>query len=63
MTLEQCERAVDALTDKGFTASVVTFEPGKHGVWLDCVWDETLGDTRSFRLHESEIEYWQNEQS
>ena len=28
-----------------------------HGVWLDCVWDEELGDTRSFRIHDEEIKY------
>lgn len=60
MTQEQCERAVEALNEAGFTASHVQGAFMDHGVWLDCVWDEELGDTRSFRIHDEEIEYWAN---
>jgi|TARA_R100000458_G_C8114286_1_gene135808 hypothetical protein len=58
VTQEQCERAVEALQDKWFNASYVQGAPDDHGVWLDCVWDEELGDTRSFRIHDEEIEWW-----
>ena len=61
MTQEKCERAVEALQDKGFSASYVQGAPDDHGVWLDSVWDERLGDTRSFRLHDEEIEWWQTQ--
>ena len=58
VTQEQCERAVEALQDRGFDASHVQGAPNDHGVWLDSVWDETLGDARSFRIHDEEIECW-----
>jgi hypothetical protein len=61
MTQEKCERAVEALQDRGFSASYVQGAPDDHGVWLDCVWDEELGDTRSFRLHDEELEWWQSQ--
>jgi hypothetical protein len=56
MTQEKCERAVEALQDKGFNASHVQGAPDDHGVWID-VWDDYLGDTRSFRIHDEEIDY------
>jgi len=58
VTQEQCERAVEALQDKWFNASYVQGAPDDHGVWIDC-WDEELGDTRSFRIHDEEIEWWE----
>jgi|TARA_R100000084_G_scaffold109353_1_gene75908 hypothetical protein len=60
MTQEQCERAVEALRDKWFNASHIQGAPNDHGVWID-VWDQELGDTRSFRLHDEEIEYYGGE--
>ena len=61
MTQEQCERAVTALQKSGFRASHVQGAPDDHGVWLDSVWDIELGDARSFRIHDEEIEWWEAE--
>ena len=58
MTQEQCESAVKALQEEGFNASYVQGAPDDHGVWLDSVWDVELGDARSFRIHDEEIEWW-----
>ena len=58
MTQEQCEKAVKALQECGFTASHVMGAPDDHGVWLDSVWNEGLDDAFSFRIHDEEIEYW-----
>jgi len=58
MTQEQCERAVKALQSKGFQASHVQGAFMDHGVWLDNVWNDTLGETNSFRIHDEEIEWW-----
>jgi len=58
MTQEQCERAVKALQDKGFSASPVQGAPNDHGVWLDNVWSDDLQEAVSFRIHNEEIEYW-----
>lgn len=60
ITQEQCERAVEELQERGFNASYIQGAPDDHGVWLDCVWDEELGNTRSFRLHDEEVNYWSN---
>ena len=58
MTQEKCKHAVKALQDEGFSASHVMGEPDDHGVWLDNVWSDSLQDTRSFRIHDEEIEWW-----
>ena len=58
MTQEQCERAVEALQEKGFDASHVQGAPDDHGVWLDSVWNEELQEAYSFRIHNEEIEFW-----
>ena len=58
MTKEQCEAAVKALQECGFTASLVMGAPADHGVWLDGVWNDELQDTHSFRIHDEEIEWW-----
>jgi hypothetical protein len=58
MTQEQCERAVKALQSKGFQASHVQGAFMDHGVWLDNVWNDTLGEANSFRIHDEEIEWW-----
>lgn len=58
VTQEQCERAVKALQECGFTASHVMGAPDDHGVWLDSVWNDELQDTHSFRIHDEEIEWW-----
>jgi hypothetical protein len=58
MTQEQCERAVKALQDKGFSASYVQGAPHDHGVWLDNVWNDALQEGLSFRIHDDEIDFW-----
>ncbi len=58
MTQEKCERAVKALQEQGFSASYVQGAPDDHGVWLDGVWNDSMGDASSFRLHDEEIEWW-----
>ena len=58
MTQEQCERAVKALQDKGFSASYVQGAFMDHGVWLDNVWNDGLQEAFSFRIHDEEIEWW-----
>ena len=58
MTQEQCESAVKALQEEGFSASHVMGAPDDHGVWLDNVWSDSLQDTHSFRIHDEEIEWW-----
>ena len=58
MTKEQCERAVKELQNKGFSASYVMGAPDDHGVWLDSVWNDELGDAYSFRIHDEEILFW-----
>jgi hypothetical protein len=58
MTQEQCESAVKALQAQGFTASHVMGAPDDHGVWLDSVWNDNLGDAYSFRIHDDEIDFW-----
>ena len=58
MTQEQCERAVKALQEQGFTASYVQGAPDDHGVWLDSVWNDALQETHSFRIHDEEVEWW-----
>ena len=60
MTQEQCEHAVKALQDKGFSASYVQGAPDDHGVWLDSVWNQELEEAFSFRIHDEEIEYLQD---
>ena len=60
MTQEQCERAVKALQDKGFSASYVQGTPRDHGVWLDNVWNDALQEAISFRIHDEEIEFLQS---
>ena len=59
MTQEQCERAVKALQDRGFNASHVMGAPNDHGVWLDSVWNQSLGEAFEFRIHNEEIEWWE----
>ncbi len=61
MTQEQCERAVKALQEHGFSASYVQGAPDDHGVWLNGVWADALADACSFRIHEEEIEWWLNQ--
>ena len=58
MTQEQCERAVKELQNKGFSATHVMGAPDDHGVWLDSVWNDELGDAYSFRIHDEEILFW-----
>ena len=58
MTQEQCENAVKALQEEGFSACYVQGEPDDHGVWLENVWSDSLQDTHSFRIHDEEIEWW-----
>lgn len=58
VTQEQCESAVKALREQGFSASHVQGAPDDHGVWLDGVWNDALEDSISFRLHDEEIEWW-----
>tara|TARA_R100001163_G_C4884923_1_gene80563 strand:- start:76 stop:288 length:213 start_codon:yes stop_codon:yes gene_type:complete len=58
MTQEQCESAVKALQESGFQASHVMGAPDDHGVWLDSVWNDSLQDSFSFRIHDEEIEWW-----
>ena len=58
MTQEQCESAVKALREQGFSASHVQGAPDDHGVWIDMVWNDSMGDANSFRLHDEEIEWW-----
>ena len=58
MTQEQCESAVKALQESGFSASHVMGAPDDHGVWLDSVWNEELQEAYSFRIHNEEIEFW-----
>ena len=58
MTQEQCESAVKALQESGFSASHVQGAPDDHGVWLDNVWNDDLGEAHSFRIHDEEIEWW-----
>lgn len=60
MTQEQCERAVKALQEKGFSASYVQGAPDDHGVWLDGVWNDALQEAISFRIHDEEIEFFQS---
>jgi len=59
MTQEQCERAVKALQESGFSASHVMGEPDDHGVWLDNVWNDRLQEATSFRIHDEEINFLQ----
>lgn len=59
MTKEKCERAVKALQDKGFNASYIQGAPDDHGVLVESVWNQDLGEAFEFRLHEEEIEWWQ----
>jgi len=61
MTQDKCERAVKALQQHGFSASHVMGAPDDHGVWLNGVWTEQLGDACSFRIHDEEIEWWENQ--
>ena len=58
MTKKQCESAVKALQEEGFRASHVMGGPDDHGVWLDSVWNDDLGEAHSFRIHDEEIEWW-----
>lgn len=58
VTQKQCESAVKALQECGFTASHVQGAPDDHGVWLDEVWNDELQETHSFRIHDEEIEWW-----
>ena len=58
MTQEQCEHAVKVLQAQGILASYVQGAPDDHGVWLDSVWTDDLGDAFSFRIHNEEIEFW-----
>ncbi len=58
MTQDKCERAVKALQEQGFKAAHIQGAPDDHGVWLDGVWNDTLEDLFSFRLHDEEIELW-----
>jgi len=58
MTQEQCERAVKALQESGFSASHVQGAPDDHGVWLDSVWDDAMQESYSFRIHDEEIVWW-----
>ena len=60
VTQEQCESAVKALQDKGFSASYVQGAPRDHGVWLDNVWNDALQEAISFRIHDEEIEFLQS---
>ena len=60
MTQEQCESAVKALQEEGFIASHVMGAPNDHGVWLDRVWNDSLGQAFSFRIHDEEINYWES---
>jgi len=67
MTQEQCESAVKALQQHGFSASHVQCchlekgAPDDHGVWLNGVWADALADACSFRIHDEEIEWWENQ--
>lgn len=58
MTQEQCEHAVKALQESGFSASHVQGEPDDHGVLLDNVWNDALQEAYSFRIHNEEIVWW-----
>jgi len=58
MTQEQCERAVEALQESGFSASYVQGAPDDHGVWLDNMWNDDLQHAYSFRIHDEEITWW-----
>ena len=58
MTQDKCKRAVKALQEQGFQASHVMGAPDDHGVWLDSVWNEDLGEAFSFRIHNEEIIFW-----
>ena len=60
ITQEQCERAVKALNESGHLASYVQGAPDDHGVWLDDVWNASLNEATSFRLHPEEIVFWES---
>jgi hypothetical protein len=57
ITQDICDKCVDVLTDDGYDASVVEYEPKQYAVYIDNVWNEALQNTRSFRLHDEEIVY------
>ena len=59
VTQEQCERAVKALEESGFSASVVMGAPDDHGVWIE-VWNNDLQECYEFRIHDEEINYWES---
>ena len=59
MTQEQCEHAVKVLQAQGIPASYVQGAPDDHGVWLESVWNQDLGEAFEFRIHDEEIEYLQ----
>ena len=59
MTQEQCERAVEALQERGFNASHVMGAPDDHGVWIE-VWNHDLRECYEFRIHSEEINYWKS---
>ena len=61
MTRDKCKRAVEILRKQGFEASHVQSGDDDHAVWLDCVSNESLKESLSFRLHDEEIEYYSNE--
>lgn len=58
ITQEQCERAVKALNESGHLASYVQGARDDHGVWLDDVWNASLNEATSFRLHAEEVNFW-----
>tara|TARA_Y100000114_G_scaffold90130_1_gene83687 strand:- start:1222 stop:1428 length:207 start_codon:yes stop_codon:yes gene_type:complete len=60
MTQEQCERAVKALQQHGFTASHIQGAPDDHGVWVG-VWENELQECHEFRIHDEEIAWWELE--
>jgi len=60
MTQEQCEHAVKALHDEGFTASYIQGAPDDHGVWIDMVWNDDMKDAFNFRIHPEEIIFWES---
>ena len=56
---ERYNKACEAINDAGHEASIIRQGEGDIGIWIHA-WSEDLSDSREFRVHEEEVEWWAN---
>ena len=56
---ERYNKACEAILEAGHEASIIQQGDDDIGIWIHA-WSEDLSDSREFRIHDEEVNYWSN---